>query len=486
MDGDFLQMLLMKNAFRQFFGHWTLFQRFTLVSFGIMLAGMAVIGWWVSERIKAEVVHETAVTTALYMNSFIAPNIQELSSSDSLSPEHIATLDKLLNGTDLGNQIVAFKVWDGKGRILFSDNPALIGQVFPSEQEQEQAIAFSGKVVSGISNLDEAEHVEERRFYGRLLQIYSPIRQDDTNRIIAVAEFYQTIDALEADIAKAQQQSWLIVGLSMGAIYFLLIGFVRWTEKTILRQEATLAKQVTKLTELLAHNAELNQRVKQAAANATEVNERFLRRTSAELHDGPIQELGLAMLRLDQVIAHSHQPGHSQDPESDWVTPLSEIQKSLERSLQEIRNISKGLGLPQLEKMSLPEVLLRAVKSHERRTGTQVLLEHFDLPDQANLPVKITIFRFVQEALNNAFQHADGQGQKVLVKNENGLLQIAVADEGPGFDPNQPIDWDEHLGLAGMRERIESLGGEFQIKSEIKRGTTVLARLHLQATDSEH
>jgi signal transduction histidine kinase len=234
---------------------------------------------------------------------------------------------------------------------------------------------------------------------------------------------------------------------------------------------------------LLARNDELNQRVKRAAANSTEVNERFLRRTSAELHDGPIQELGLAMLRLDRLIEQS-ETSRSQDPGSDWATLLLEIQKSLERSLQEIRNISKGLGVPQLEKLSLPEILQRVVNSHERRTGTQVMLEHHELPEQVSLPVKITLFRFVQEALNNAFHHAQGKGQRVLVTNENGSLQVAVADEGPGFDPNQPIDWDEHLGLAGMRERVESLGGEFQIKSEINRGTTVLARLHIQATDS--
>jgi hypothetical protein len=109
MCGHSLKSIFMKYFFARLFGQMTFFQRFTLVSFAIMLTGMLVIGWWVGEQIKTGVVNETAATAALYMNSFIAPNIQELSSSDTLTPEHIATLDNLLKGTDLGHNIVGLQ-----------------------------------------------------------------------------------------------------------------------------------------------------------------------------------------------------------------------------------------------------------------------------------------------------------------------------------------------------------------------------------------
>lgn len=473
----------MKKNITRLFGLWTLFQRFTLVSFAFMVVGMVVIGRWVSEQIKTRVISETASTTALYMDSFIAPNIQELSSTGSLTPGHIAILEKLFTGTDFGRHIVTLKVWDRNGRILFSDNPKLIGSVFPSGRDVE--IAYTGEVVAEISNLDEAEHVEERLSYKRLLQIYSPIRQDGTNQIIAVAEFYQTVDALEGNISKAQRQSWIIVSLSMAGIYLFQLGFVRSADRTIRQQKDALAIQVTQLTELLARNEELNQRVKRAAANSTELNERFLRRISAELHDGPVQDLALAMLRLDRVIGQS-EICRATNLNTACHNQLPEIQNSLDRSMQEIREISRGLGIPQLENMSLPEILQRVVNAHKRRTNTTATLECQGLPDQANLPFKITVFRFVQEGLNNAFHHAYGKGQRVLVTYANRIVHIAVSDEGPGFDPSQPIDWEEHLGLAGMRERVESMGGDFEIKSDADGGTIVMARIPLQADGIEN
>jgi hypothetical protein len=88
----------------------SLTQRFTLASFLIIISGTAGIGWWVGEQIKADVIKESATTTALYMDSFIAPNLQELSYTKTLSPAHVAALGDLLRKTTLGRQVVTFKV----------------------------------------------------------------------------------------------------------------------------------------------------------------------------------------------------------------------------------------------------------------------------------------------------------------------------------------------------------------------------------------
>jgi signal transduction histidine kinase len=138
-----------------------------------------------------------------------------------------------------------------------------------------------------------------------------------------------------------------------------------------------------------------------------------------------------------------------------------------------------------LEGSGLEEVLRRVVNSHERRTGTRVKLSMSDLPEQADLPTKITVYRIVQEALNNAFRHAGGAGQEVSAKCETGRIWIEVSDQGPGFDASQSFDWEQHLGLAGMRERVESLGGAFSIESRTGHGTRVSASLPLQAMSEE-
>jgi signal transduction histidine kinase len=107
------------------------------------------------------------------------------------------------------------------------------------------------------------------------------------------------------------------------------------------------------------------------------------------------------------------------------------------------------------------------------------------IPDEVSLPVKITIYRLVQESLHNAYRHAGGLGQKVSVTCLNSQITIEVSDRGPGFNQEHSGRWDEHLGLVGMRERVESLGGNFRVESVIGEGTRVIANLFLQRGD-EH
>jgi signal transduction histidine kinase len=148
--------------------------------------------------------------------------------------------------------------------------------------------------------------------------------------------------------------------------------------------------------------------------------------------------------------------------------------------MQEIRSLSAGLGVPHLKQMTLPETIIRAKKVHEQRSHSRVLLQVEDLPEGASLPVKITVFRFIQEGLNNAFRHAGGKGQEVKAGYNGGQLTIEVSDQGPGFRLDESFDWDRHLGLAGMRERVESLGGVFQVESTPGTGTRVMAFLPLE------
>lgn len=467
-----------------FLNRLTLSQRFMLASLVILVAGMIGIGWWVGQQIKTGVVHRTAATTALYVDSFISPYLQELSQAPSISPQHLEVLKKLLRDTPMGQQIVSFKVWDKTGRVLYStDDPASIGQVFP--MEDRLVMAWEGQVTSQISSLEDVENAPQRAFGRQLLEIYSPVRLSGTNQIIAVAEFYQKVDDLQREIGAAQRGSWLMVGTAMLIIYLLLAGFVQRASDTIARQQVELNQQVVRLTELLGQNEELHERVRRAAASVATLNERFLKRIGAELHDGPAQDLSLALLRLDTVIGYNEKGCLGNDG-SQCADQLNIIQSSLQHALQEVRAIAAGLALPQLSELSLTETAIRAVRSHERRTSTKVKVNLDNLPEQASLPVKITLYRLVQEALNNAYRHASGTGQQVCLKGEASQLRVEVSDQGPGFDIKQTLAWGEHLGLVGMRERIESLGGLFRIESEAGRGTKVIARLSLQAEKDNH
>ena len=458
----------------------SLSQQFMIASLVILVLAALGLGWWVGRQIERSVVHRTAETTALFVDSFVAPNLQELSTSDRLTPAHIATLDRLLEDTPLGQQIVAFKVWDANGRVLYSAEPAAIGQTFPMGESLQAA--WTGEVESEISTLDAAENILERTQRSELLETYSPVRLGGSDEIIAVAEFYQTVDALQRDIATAQQRVWLAVGLSMTGIYLLLAGFVGRASDTIDRQRDALSDQVIQLTDLLAQNEALHDRVRRAAARTTALNERVLRRISADLHDGPVQDLGLALLRLDPVAAHV---AETEPPGSAIRGDLDVIHGSMQRALGEIRAISAGLGVPQLNDLTLPQTLARAVRVHEGRTGTAVAFDLDGTPDRASLPVKITLYRLVQEALTNAYRHAGGAGQAVSLRYDSGRLHVAVSDTGPGFVDGGAAEWDKHLGLVGMRERVESLGGNFRVASAPGQGTRVIADLRIDGEEAK-
>ena len=110
------------------------------------------------------------------------------------------------------------------------------------------------------------------------------------------------------------------------------------------------------------------------------------------------------------------------------------------------------------------------VRLHERRTGIKVAVERGTVPDQVTPAVKICAYRFIQEGLNNAFRHAGADGQSIACGLEGSVLVLTVRDKG-GTN-TLPAGSGSGLGLVGLRERVESLGGTFRV--ERRRGGTVI------------
>ena len=129
----------------------------------------------------------------------------------------------------------------------------------------------------------------------------------------------------------------------------------------------------------------------------------------------------------------------------------------------------------------LVEELQLVAQRHEQRTGTKVTLTLGQLPKAAPLPLKLCLYRFVQEALNNAYRHANGEGQVIQAKCLGKVLNISVRDRGPGMAADAMLletSGRTRLGLAGMRYRVESLGGLFSIDSSAS-GASVNAQFKL-------
>jgi signal transduction histidine kinase len=447
-------------------GYWrlSLAHRFLLANLVIVGIATVVTGVWVSQQIESGELNHTAAITALYVDSIVSPHLQVLSRQPRLDPGDAQALDRLVAGTSLGQHVVSFKVWSPDGQILYSPKPELIGQRFDDEGGLPQAL--TGQVVAAISDLSERSNAHERAHWSRLVEVYAPVRQDAGGAILAVTEFYMLPDDVEAGAAAARLRSWVVVATIGVVTYLVMAGIVKRGSDTIDRQQAALARHVGELERLLEQNARLHERVHQAAGRTTTLNEQALRRISADLHDGPGQALALALLRLDALRRPSAFAGNG------MATDFEVVQSAVRDALSEVRAISAGLRLPELAPLSVAEVATRAVRDHEHRSGTRVGLHvHEPLPD-ATLPVKIAVLRTLQEALSNATRHGGGVDVRVELWSEDGWLCLTVCDRGSGFVQDQG-EVAGHLGLAGMRERAELLGGGFRIQSSLGHGTTV-------------
>jgi signal transduction histidine kinase len=148
-------------------------------------------------------------------------------------------------------------------------------------------------------------------------------------------------------------------------------------------------------------------------------------------------------------------------------------------ALQEIRELSAGLVIPDLKELPLVDAIRKVIERHEKRTSTEVEQFIGDIPFTVSLSTKICIYRFVQEGLNNAFKHGKGIDQSVSFSAIKDQLIVSINDKGPGMSLNISTKNDtEHLGLRGLRERVESIGGKFELISNQRYpGVKLLATL---------
>jgi signal transduction histidine kinase len=450
-------------------GGLALHKQFTYAAAIVLLAGMISIGLWVEDRIVRAVTFNTAAAVALYMENSVAPLLQELQTSNELMPATQEKLDQLLAQPLVSEHILSMRIWRFDGTVVYSKWKELIGQRFPTSSNFRRAVA--GELAVEFDPTPGEDDAMERALAPDLLEIYTPVRETQSRRVIAVAEFYATAKKLKSDVWQEVTSSWLIVGHVTLYMMAALWGIVARGSRTIDEQRVQLNARIAELQKLLSQNEDLSLRLQRANTTVAVANEHFLRRVGADLHDGPAQLLSYMLLRLHTIAAMVERVGSEKER-----LELVLIRDSLSHALREVRNISEGLALPELDPIALREVIELAITSHERLTNTRVsrLLE--DLPEEASQSLKLCVYRLVQEGLTNAFRHAGGVGQTVAASGVH-TLDIRISDCGPGFAGETTEA--KGLGLAGLRARIEAIGGSLEIASKQGQGTHLAASFDL-------
>jgi PAS domain S-box-containing protein len=185
-----------------------------------------------------------------------------------------------------------------------------------------------------------------------------------------------------------------------------------------------------------------------------------------ELHD----ELGqvLTALRMDSVWMYERLKKTDSEASERALTMCGLIDKNIE----DVRGMAFRLRPGVLDDLGLVDALEWYTADFERRTEIACVFEHKDVPG-LNEGISTAAYRIAQEALTNVARHASAGRVDVALKSKNGLLTLAVVDDGMGFNAQDLTPESEGLGVAGMRERATLVGGALEVHARPKKGTQV-------------
>lgn len=426
---------------------------------------------WTTNHIIEVAITQAATSAAPYLESYIQPHVQPLANDSELPQSSREALAQATLTTPLGEKLVRLTIWRQDGKAVFSTDSLVLGARMSRSQLREIANVrgITATFEQGQARVANGKELNARPF----TKIYLPIKAPSDNSIIAVAEIRKKVDLSEPTWREVRAQTDAIAAALVLMLAGALLAGGRFACRELAASRSALAERTERLSALLENNSQLQNQHLDAARRAADTHERFLKRVGADLHDGPVQLISFGLLKLDQIrpVAEAGKAAFADH---------GAIQESLREALAEIRNISSGLVVPELKCNSISQVLKSVIRSHELRTYTKVELEMSEVCDVAASPALLNcIYRFVQEGLNNACRHAGGKGQAVKVRTDGKMIEVSVTDRGGGFDLTAKSNDGGRLGLIGLRDRVESLGGTFEIRSQLGAGTCIRARLGL-------
>jgi len=196
------------------------------------------------------------------------------------------------------------------------------------------------------------------------------------------------------------------------------------------------------------------------------------KRITTKLHDSLGQKLLIVKNRalLGQLAAQGA---------PEFLEQFEWIVSSATQSIEEVRAISQNLRPYHLDRLGLTKALEVMIEKVAVTSRMRFISELVPLDDLFSKDDAITLYRIVQESLNNVVKHAHANEVRVSVERLTNSASLTIRDNGRGFAPLDAAAKPSGLGLAGMAERVRILGGEWRVDSQGGHGTTVTIRLTL-------
>lgn len=222
-----------------------------------------------------------------------------------------------------------------------------------------------------------------------------------------------------------------------------------------------------------------------AARRILSVTEEELQRIILDIHDGPVQKLFAALAQLnalDARITAARVTAAQPDTSPEWLADINRAASLIEASLGEIRASLGTWRPPGFSRRDLLSMIEGLIIQHEEFTTCRVEWDVIGTLPEVSLPVKIALYRILQEALSNAYRHAGVKQVWVRLAGERDRVRLEVMDKGRGFTPPPLVgpggtERAEHIGLRGIRERAALVGGTLTLESAPGHGTRLVVEL---------
>lgn len=345
-----------------------------------------------------------------------------------------------------GTPIVRVKIWDARGRIVYSDASALIGARFPLGVN-ELKVLRRGDIEADASDLTRAENRSERGFR-KLVEVYVGVRASDGTHLL-----YEDYERSSTISASSQRQWESLLPALGGALAVLYLIQLPLAYSLALR----LRRRQQEREELLRR-----------AIDASDLERR---RIAANLHDGAVQRL--AGVSLSLAAAGSANGNSVRDRDHRLRAAVSEAAAETRETIRELRTLLVDIYPPTLQRSGLQAALSDLVAPLEA-AGTAVTV---DVPEDAHLTddTEALFYRVAQEAIRNSRTHGSASEVRIALVQESDDTRLVVEDNGRGF-ARSDIGEEEpegHFGLRLMRDLVDHAGGRLQIDSAPGRGTSI-------------
>lgn len=223
--------------------------------------------------------------------------------------------------------------------------------------------------------------------------------------------------------------------------------------------------------ELLMTRDEIQQKaqeLQELLVQTINIQEDERHRIAADIHDRVVSQIVGALYEVEACVQL-----HRQSKDLDGQLQL--LKQLLNEAIEQTRRSIYDLWPAALDQMSLIPALHELFKHQETITGLRHTIQVHGTPYQLRPTAQIAVYRIVQEAMTNAFQHAAASSIDMSIRFSPQQLSIKICDDGQGFDLQQVMQMPLacHYGLIGMRERAQSVGGSLVVKSDPGKGSQV-------------